>query len=543
MKISFIHGLWLFAVALIAFILSKVALAYSGLSIWDDAYIFIRYADNILTSGSLSFNPGGDKTYGITSLAYLGVVLPFRMLFPDYPAMTMIIASSVCGFFFIGILIVLLKNCVASKNDQVRWSVVVLVLFSISYTIKSFSTHFVSGMDTMFVLAFFTGYILISKWHEHTLSRLSAFLTGCAGGLAFAVRPDLMIYTVILPVTSIFYSSNRKARRTAMSILMVTGIITLLQVIIYTRYLNSPFPLSFYVKGLRLYGKAIYDQYRFIPWKELYQFVLSLPLLFSAIVIPFILDPKIWWMKMPSTDKGLLFATIVFISYYLLFVLQIMHFSQRFYYPTLPALAFLAAQSIVFIYEKLSFSGVFNVSSVQAFLKAVLISSLIFSMFPTGYFITKEALVLFRGRIKELHNFDIVSNYKKRWRNYWFCLEQFSNLPDDFSIATTEIGVPLAMNPKKVIVDLTGLNETMIAHDGFSADKFFQKYQPDLIYMPHPHYQDIIRQIRESPYFSYHYEYFSSSDISAFMGIALKKDSKYYARLREIVKSNCPGTS
>ena len=542
MKTGVTPGLWLFATAFIAIIVTTVAFRFSASSLWDDAFMFVRYADNILTSGTVSFNPGGEATYGLTSLAFLGVVLPIWMIFPDSPVLTMIIASAVCGFLFVGILIVLLKKYVASKSAQLRNVAIVLILFSLAYAIGNFSTHFVSGMDTMFALAFVTVYILISKWHEHSLSQLSMWLTGCMGGLAFAVRPDIMIYTAILPVTSLLFSSSRKARVMAMGILMVTGIVALLQILIYAQYLNSPLPLPFYAKGLKLYGNAIQEQYRLTPWRELHNYVFSFPLLFSVIGIAFILDPRDWWKKLSSTDKGLLVSTIIFSGYYLFFVLQVMYYSQRFYYPTLPALAFLAAQSFVFIVEKPLLSSVLHRDAIRRLLRAVLIMAAIFYMLKNVDSVSEKTVVLLKGRALERYHFDIKKDYRERYSHFWFCLDQVSSLPDDLSIATSEVGHPLAMNPKKVIIDLTGLNETMIAHNGFSADRFFQHYQPDLIYMPHPHYQDIIQQISHNPYFLSHYEYFSSSVLSATVGIAIKRDSKYYVRLREIVESATDAT-
>ena len=103
-------------------------------------------------------------------------------------------------------------------------------------------------------------------------------------------------------------------------------------------------------------------------------------------------------------------------------------------------------------------------------------------------------------------------------------------------MATTEVGIPAAMNPQKIIVDLSGLNETNFVRNGFSADYLFQNYQPDLIYMPHPHYQRTIEQISGHPHFVQSYEYFPASVLGVEMGVALKRDSRYHSEMRAIVK-------
>ena len=269
-RIGVNHVLWLLAITFLAFIITKVALRFSGVSVWDDAFMFVRYADNILAGGTVSFNPGGEATYGLTSIAFLAIVLPIRMLVPGSPALTAVVASSVCGILFIGLLIALLKTWIGSKNAQLTSVAVVLALGSLALAIGHFSVHFVTGMDTMFALAFITAYIFMSKWHETSSSLLSMLLTGCMGGLAFSVRPDLMIYAAIIPATVLLFAGTRKVRLMAIALMTVTGVVTLLQMLLYYLYLNSPLPLPFYAKGLNLYGEAIQDLYRLTPWRELF---------------------------------------------------------------------------------------------------------------------------------------------------------------------------------------------------------------------------------------------------------------------------------
>ena len=146
---------------------------------------------------------------------------------------------------------------------------------------------------------------------------------------------------------------------------------------------------------------------------------------------------------------------------------------------------------------------------------------------------------LFQGNLVE---FDILDTYKKRWQTYWFGLDGFSRLPDDLVLATTEIGLPAAMNPRKTIVDLSGLNETAFAHHGFSADHLFQTYCPDLIYLPHPHYTRIIEQIINSPFFIQYYEHFPALELGTEMGVALWRGSRYYPEMRAVLDRGASGS-
>ena len=49
----------------------------------DDAYMFLRYADNILAGNGFAWNPDGPRTYGCTSIAHAFLVAGARALFPD----------------------------------------------------------------------------------------------------------------------------------------------------------------------------------------------------------------------------------------------------------------------------------------------------------------------------------------------------------------------------------------------------------------------------------------------------------------------------
>jgi hypothetical protein len=131
-----------------------------------------------------------------------------------------------------------------------------------------------------------------------------------------------------------------------------------------------------------------------------------------------------------------------------------------------------------------------------------------------------------------------VDNYQSYFVNRWFALDQFSALPDELVIATTEVGHPAAMNPGKQIVDLAGLNDLELARSGFAAEPFFEQYSPDLLYMPHEDYQAMIDQIVNNTSFQNQYEHFPTQALgeSALMGLALRRDSPFYPALRDIVQ-------
>ncbi|MEA3265679.1 MAG: hypothetical protein U9P42_01875, partial [Candidatus Fermentibacteria bacterium] len=295
-------------------------------------------------------------------------------------------------------------------------------------------------------------------------------------------------------------------------------------------------PLPFYAKSINNYGAYFQEMYKFFPIKGLIKFVLSFPLLFSLIGIALFIDLKGLWKSISETTRGLFFATLVFIVYHLFFVTPIMDYSQRFYYPTLPAIMFLSIQSLRFIFKKTSMKElVKNLKIGKMSSRAILAFLFLFPVFAFGLRIAQNSYELLPFHKSSYNGFDVTEEYRARWTGYWFRLDEFSLLPDDLVMAATEIGHPLAMNPYKTVIDMTGLNETRIAHSGFSADSFFYYYQPDLIFMPHPDYQDMIEDISENSYFIHNYEVFSADYLSTTLSLAIREDSEYYQQMKLIV--------
>lgn len=538
-RISVTHCYWFLTIVLITIIMVKLLFQFTAASVQDDAFIFTRYADNILSTGTPSFNSGYEATYGFTSPAFLCVVLPIRAVLSQNPALTMLCSSAVCGLIFILLLIVMIRNSIDGMNPPLNHIIAAIVLLSFAFAVNNFSIHFLSGMDTMSALAFLTGYIFVCIWHQRSLTVSSTLLMGFMGGLAFSFRPDLLIYTFSVPVAILLFSSNRSARLKATGVISVTLISVLFQILFYSKYLNSPLPLSFYAKSSSHYGSYLRESYHLFSLKQLCNYIFSFPLLFSVIGMALFIDFRRWWQGISAIGKGLLLATAAFFGYHLFFVIPIMGYSQRFYYPTLPALLFLAVRSVIFINERTSLNDILHkelIDKVDS--KVILAVTVLFLMFFFGPPFTRDVYHLVKTDNGEYRGFDVTEEYRERWTGYWFCLDEFSLLPDDMVIAATEIGHPLAMNPGKIILDLTGLNETMIAHNGFSPDSFFQRFQPDLIYMPHPDYREMIRQIYADSFFINHYEMFPSSDLSTTIALALNRDSKYYDRMLQIVSDN-----
>jgi hypothetical protein len=509
-----------------------VLVQFSARFILDDAFMFVRYADRLLSEGRLSWNPGGPPTYGITSPLYLGIVVPLRLLFSENAALAAQVSSLLAGVLFLGLFAILLASHLCAGRT-VKRCLMVMSVFPLAVSAKYLSGHFVTGMETTFALAYLTGYILLAKTCERGRSAACAVWLGVLGGLAFSARPDLLLYAFGVPISMAVLGPESETRRRGWLVLCVTGATAVGQLLVAMWYFDSPLPLPFYAKGLGLYSDHMISLYRVVPTIEFLTYFASYWFLFLIIGADLYYSLRAGRSGISPVEAGLLGATVAFLIYYLFFVLQIMPYHQRFYTPTLPAVLFLALQSAARLIGRIP------ETAQRAFRSVPRPVVLLAGVFLLGFLLQPAKWVARTIRIQlpdgTLGAFDVEGNYRNRWTDLWFRLDAFSRLPNDAVFATTEVGCASAMNPQRVIVDLTGLNETGFAHRGFSAERLFADYRPDMIYMPHPHYRRIHGGITHHPHFADHYEHFPAATLGTTLGVALRRDSPYYSDMRRIV--------
>ncbi len=534
-------GFWLALGCCYLVIGLKVLSRFGVASVWDDSFMFGRYAGNFLNSGKLSWNPGGPVTYGLTSNLFLAIVIPLRFLLGDRPGIEAVLSSMVGGAAFLVLLTYLLLSF--GRNRIVTKAVILLLFVAFASELNHFEVHITSGMDTTFALTYLTGYIFSWKSYQKTNSRAKIGLLGVMGGLAFEVRPDLMLYTLLIPLAGFIFAATPALRRPTLAILGITVAVLTSVLVFNTVYLHSTLPLPFYAKSLRIYGDSFQTVYRDTARSELFDFLGAYWFLFALIAVGIASNLKTRWQKIAGLEVGLGVATALFLLYYLVWAIPIMGFVQRFYYPMLPALVWLAACSAGASVGKLApilKSWSRNIARRRQLTWAALAlgelavilfcGAAAFTYVPTNLNAAIEA--------HTLGHFKVAENYKTLWYpEVWYRLDQFSALPDDLVMAATEVGYPVAMNPHKTLIDLAGLNETAFAHQQFSADLLFSKYQPDLIYMPHPDYQVMLADLTHNQYFQQHYEYFAPGQLKTMIGVAIRRDSKYYQQMKTIMET------
>lgn len=504
------------------FLFLMIIQRFSSLSIWDDAYIFWRYANNFVETGILSWNPSGTPTYGLTSLAYLIIVIPFRLIFSSMPALVMILSSLINGLFAFVALIFIARKLLTRSID--RLILVVILALSCMVASEDIATHLTSGMDTtftLFALILWIGSMYVSgKWYVWAMG----------GALVYLVRPDAMIFVA---ATLLMYGITRVSHSQIVKSIIVICLSLATLMSIATIYFGTPLPLPFFAKSTPIYGTEFYGYYTNTSSGYFVNFVLSYPYLFLIIFLSLIQNFREWnWQ-----DKGLLLGMILFCVYHVLFVVPIMGFHQRFFYPCLPILLILTIRWLPALRDQIPISLWENIKSYRSPVLWVPLLLIFGLINPLPIIITLVQYSTSQlSPTRHIGQFDLTVAYHELYDDNWFRLDDLSALPDTITIATTEIGLAGAMNPHKQIIDLAGLNEPNFALNGFSADQLFEdSNRPDWIYMPFPHYEEMWYDIFEHPVFMKDYIRYPAESLRTSMDVAIYRGSPNYTEILKVL--------
>lgn len=508
-------------------LLCLLVLRFSGASVWDDAYFSVRYADHLLENGVYSWNVGEDPAFGITSVLHGGWVTLLRLVLGGSPAFLLLWGSLLLGLLALYLILRLLLHY-SDLNGRFYWHALAFLALTVGFNAPQLSVHFVSGMDTTLAMAYLALYLLVVKRFEPQLSPGKSLLIGVLGGLAYFVRPDLLVFTVGVPLALALFSKRRLMQLQAAYMLIFTSFALISQVFFTTQTFGTFLPLGFYAKSLHTTGEALQSAYRFTSFTQFGTFLAVNWLPILAILLGVVLNFRAWRGAFTIADKALALCLAGFGLYHLFLVVPVMGYAARFYYPAWPVLLYLGARSFVHL---LNVRPAWN-AQLTRWLQPKKFRLLL------GVLAVVLALVAWPQRPpnvrSRLGKFSMEAVYAELGQHNWPLLDRFSILPDDLRIASTELGILSAMNPHKTIYDLVGLNDQELAQQGFDPQRLVRIQRPDLIYMPHPDYAEMIAALRADPDFQADYLLFEAEDLGAYLGVALRRDSPFFHQMQFI---------
>lgn len=351
----------------------------------DDAYIYMRYAVNLIESKALVYNLG-EQINTLTSplMAFLDALLYF--LFTD---ITLSIKILSLFLLFLSVALIL-KRFKGKKHCQL----VILSMVALSPCVLLWT---VGGMDTMITL-FFATVLTLLVYQEKRISDRTLFAACFLAGLLFFTRYDSILFTAPLLLHSFVKVKSGDIKKLTVAAIM-SSMIPLSWVLGTYFYYGEIFPTSLYVKSPQYALPAIISNacyiFQYLFFINATSFIL---LLFFSVKSP----KKIFyafWDHFPQYWG--LYVGIIFLFIYGLFVATThMMFSFRYFVPYIPALSIIIADYF-WQFDK-------NINDKRFITTVILVISFqIFQAFYT-YQISVNGIVL-NGEFK---NFSIKTNIK-----------------------------------------------------------------------------------------------------------------------------------
>jgi len=505
-----------------------VTLANAPATDFDDAYMYLRYANHLLAGQGMAWNLGEGSVYGVTSLLHLAVVVMVKCVFPWLaPAGVLQVASGGAAIGFLAALIGIVALC--SRHARLRrnwlfWTAAIIPLVAFR---EAFDFHAGTGMDTMVsalanaVLVFFA----LQFARAPNLSR--AGWAALASLFAVLARPDNLLCALFCPTLGVlFWAPRPRWKPLAVFVVTVGGLLAAL-VLAEWLWLGSPLPLSFFVK-LPFYYGGFAGEFGWNPFLFLKVFALS--------AWPFVVALMLFADRAGMRRAGVLLVPALASIVVLCRFNQIMGHLGRFYFPFLPL--FVAAGALEFD-AWLGRMGTGQAASSKAMLgRAVLAvtltlaGSLSLSFAADRYSSRAQA-----QKLVPVDGFHTAAQTPLPELDSWQSAQAVAELakaaPARTSFAMSEHGLPGALAPQTTIVDMLGLHDPYFARHGFSAAELFRR-KPDVIWLPHSDHTQMLRDILDSEEFWKHYAFYPDA---FFHGIALRTDSPHAGRLAELLSA------
>ncbi len=514
-------------------------------SVWDDSYMTFRVAHNVLAHGVIAWN-GTTPSFGITSTLQVIITVVIAM-FSSNPTAVVTISSLIGTVLFLISIPLLVASVIPASERIARYLSIAASFTIIALAVHGFSLIAVGGMDTMLALAFVSLYLIVILRGARslgTLSRPRLLWIGLLGASTYLVRPDLLLFPFLITLSLALWSRAARERTNAWIILGVTVSALVLLLIGFWVYFGTALPLSFIVKGIgHLYGPVTLSRIKFQPVLQFLTYVDTYRVLFIAPIILVLFGwRRIFVRGEHAIVIGMLASAGAFPLYYLFFVVQMVGYLGRFYYPTLPILLALTSLLILLAFRKFfrpdaRSAQLFTAGTAGIMLLVLLYNPLMWGVQQLGYALVSGDLI---DKVAWQQN--MIAQYREgtNGETRWPCLDVWAALPNDASVATTEIGMPSVIAPDKYLQDISGLqsNDITLARMPFDQAIIYRKI--DIVYLPYEQYYPELRtEILSSPAFQQQYKFYYRGDPDQ-LDVAVRNDSPYAATLEKCLAAVIP---
>ena len=485
---------------------------------FDDAYMFVRYADNLRGGFGMVWNRGGEPVYGATGLVHLGLVTLVRALAPAWPDFrALACATLVAAAVALGIL-----AAIASRFATHPWlrgapeRALVAVVAAVAFS-EAFVFHSGTGMDTMSAVAASGGVVWAALALAARPTPRAAAVCALVGWIAIEARPDGALVAAGMPLLAVALFGGGRRRALAACFLAPLSALVGASLLAKQHWLGTALPLAFWAKRPFAYA-GFAGEYTWNPFWFLAVFCRAAAPLGVVIVAGA--------RRRHARTLAVLLVPAAATVAALFAVNQVMGHLGRFYFPSLPALV--AAAAVVS-------DGLPPVGARALAIRAAVAAVLIFgggaALDAAGRRYEARAE---RQPLADLGGYTVAAAAPLPELDSWRASVEMAELaaaaPAGARLAMSEHGLVAARAPDAVIVDVLGLHDRWFARHGFSAAELFRR-RPDLIWMPHPDYTQMIRDLLDADELWRDYDFYP--DALTF-GVAVRRDGAAAAALRRL---------
>lgn len=506
----------------LALVAVEVAARWGVFTVWDDAWMFQRYARNVLDGHGVTWNAGEAPTYGLTSLAYLLPSVLARAIFGNVVVATLV-TSALSG----ATMIAATSWMIAGADGGRATRALAFALFLASLALSHGPAHFVSGMDTAFGAAYLAA--LLGLAHRGQRDRRATSRVALLAGLALWVRPELCLFGGAIAGATLLGPASQRRR----GLWLAGGMAATLGILLLgaALYFGTALPLPFYAKTSGLYGEGLLRVYRGETTKALGEFLPPLWPLLAVIAVDVALAPRRYLRRARPVERAVVAATLAFVAFHWLVTVPIMGFAGRYFQPALVPIAYLATQSLARLAAQVR--AALGRSQGRLALGAAVMAGAL-APWPALFAASHDTLDRLGNWMRSTRRHDLYHHAKGPPAGYWAKIDHLRSLDASVVIATTEVGFIGVHQRDKRIIDIAGLHDPRYAR-GFDPTLLLDHDAPDVLYLPHPHYEAMTKAIEDHPTFVDQYLAFPPHRVGARdFGVAIRRDSPHFETMRLI---------
>lgn len=506
-----------------------VALARAEPTDFDDAYMYLRYAEHVLAGQGLAWNAGEEQVYGVTSLLHLAGVTVVRALAPGLSLAGVLgVASGAAALAFVAALVAVLTLGARDARLRGNWMMWALAMLALIPFHDAFVFHAGTGMDTMLSALANTVLVFATLRLRDRPTRATVAGAALAALLAVLARPDNVLCALFCPAFALTFAQGSPRWKllggfAAAAIALVAALATVAWLV-----LGSALPLAFFAKQPWYYG-GFAGEFAWNPFGFLQVFAYSAGPFVVALIV---FADREGWRRAAVLVAPALASIVVLFRFN-----QIMGHLGRFYYPFLPF--FVVAGGLEFdrwLRRRPAWRTRALLERVGMAAIAVVGGALGLSVGAHCYGARAEAQYL-----EPVRGFHVPARAVLPEIDSWQAAKAIAAIARDApgaTLAMSEHGLPGAVAPRTAIIDVLGLHDPHVARHGFSAALLFAR-KPDLIWLPHADHTGMVRDIIGSHELWSHYVFYPDA---FFHGVALRSDGPHRAALAELLAAQWQAT-